>query len=44
MLGTTLGDMDGLPLGTYYCSDIVSSECSTDGTIDGKFEGFLSHV
>ena len=33
--------MDGLPLGTYDGSYIVSPECSTDGTIYGKFKGLL---
>ena len=39
MIGTTLGVMDGLPLGTYDGSYIVSPECSTDATIYGKFKG-----
>ena len=33
--------MYGLSPGTYDGSDIGSSECSNDGTADGKFEGFL---
>ena len=39
VLGTTLGDMYGLPLDTYYGSDLGSLECSSDENTDGKFEG-----
>ena len=41
MLGITLGVMDVLELVKYDGSEIGSSECSTDGTADGKFEGLL---
>ena len=44
MLGTTLGALDGIPLVTYDGSDLGSSECSTDETADGKFEGLLPQV
>ena len=41
MLGTTLGAIDRLPLGTYDGSDLGSSECSLNGNKDGKFKGLL---
>ena len=37
----TLGDLDIIELGTHDGSEIVSSECFTDGTADGKFEALL---
>ena len=44
MIGTTLGDMYELPLGTYDRSDLGSSEFSADGNIDGKFEVLLIYA
>ena len=41
LLCIPLGDMYGMPLGTYYGSNLVSSEFSTDGVADGNFEGLL---
>ena len=41
MLGTTIGDLYGLPLGKYYGSDLGSSECFDDGNTNEKFEGLL---
>ena len=44
MFGITLGAMDGIELGKYDGPDIGKSECSTDETVDRKFEGFLLKV
>ena len=41
MIGTTLGDMDRLLLGTYDGTELGLSECSTDGTVDGNLEGLF---
>ena len=38
MIGIILRAMNGLPLGTYNVSYLGSSEFSTDGTADSKFE------
>ena len=41
MIGTTIGAMGGIQLGTYDGSYIRLSIVSTDGTIYGKFKGLL---
>ena len=41
VLVTTLGAMDGIPLGTYDVSVLVSSECYGDLNTDRKFEVLL---
>ena len=41
MLGTTLGDWEIIKLGTLFGTELGSSLCSTDGTVDGNDEDFL---
>ena len=41
VLVTTLGAMNGIPLGTYDGSEIGSLESLTNGTSNGKFDGLL---
>ena len=41
MVGTKLGSVVGVPLGTYVDLDLVSLEGSTDGSVNGKFDGLL---
>ena len=40
-LGTTLGDLDGFPLGKYDGTQLVLSEISTEGDADGDLEDML---
>ena len=44
VLVKTLGEIYVLPLGTYYGSDLLSSECSIYEIADGMFEGLLLWV
>ena len=44
MLGTTIGAMDGIILGTYNGLDIWWLERSTDGTKDDNVDGFLLRI
>ena len=41
MLGTTLGDIYGISLGTYDVTVIRYLEVSTEGTSEANFEGLL---
>ena len=41
VLGTTLGALDGLSLGTYYGTELGWLESSTDRAADGKPKGLL---
>ena len=40
IIGTTLGDLDGLLFVTYYSTMLRYLEVSTEGIADGNFEGF----
>ena len=41
MLGTELGYLDGISLGTYYGTVLIYLEGSTEGLEEGNFDGFL---
>ena len=41
MVVTTLGAVVEVPLGTYGVSELGSLESSTDGAVDGNFDGLL---
>ena len=41
MIGTTLGDMDLIPFGTYDVTVLGSLEGFIDVAVVGKFEGLL---
>ena len=41
MVGTTLGAVVGVPLGTYFGSELGSLEDCNYGDVDGKFDGLL---
>ena len=40
IIGTKLGSLDGLDIGAFNGTELISLECSTDGTTYGKFDGF----
>ena len=41
VVGTTLEAVVGVTLGTYFGSELRSSEGCNDGAVDGKFDGLL---